>query len=158
MNNRQKDRIRLVIRIVMVVVAVALLIGGLGVPIANNAVALGIQRDLEALPLPPDTTVEEAVSGAGKLSGNGNGMQYFGAVLLHSTLSLEQLNTYYVQHRRGLFDCLVAVQEGSEIQVADNGNLSFSTAMEGEGWYILYTWGDAPKGLRAWLDTDMRGH
>lgn len=36
----------------------------------------------------------ESLSQAGKLTGNGNGMQYFGAILIRSELSLEELETY----------------------------------------------------------------
>ena len=34
----------------------------------------------------------ESLSEAGRLTGNGNGLQYFGAVLIRSELSLEELD------------------------------------------------------------------
>ena len=161
MNNRQKDRLRAAIRVLMVLVAVVLLVVALGIPVANNAVALKVQRRLEGLPLPADTTLVEGNSVAGKLIGSGNGMQYFGAVLLHSSLSLEELQAHYVPLREGLYDCVLEVQEGAEICPKGEEHIdaiAFSTPMEGDGWYVLYSWGSAPEGLRGWLDLDLRGH
>lgn len=160
MTNRQKERTRAVIRVLMVFVAVILLVVALGIPVANNAVALSVQRRLESLPLPEHTTLEEATSVAGKLAGSGNGMQYFGAVLLHSELSLEELSAHYIPHRQNLFDCVVEKQTGAEICPQGEGlvqAVAFSASPEEEGWYVLYSWGSAPKGLKGWLDLDLRG-
>ncbi len=161
MTNRQKERTRAVIRALMVVIAVVLLVVALGIPVANNAVALSVQRRLEGLPLPADTTLVEATSVAGKLTGSGNGMQYFGAVLLHSELSLEELIAHYIPHRQNLFDCVVERQTGAEICPGGEGLISpiaFSSQMEGDGWYVLYSWGGAPEAWRGLLDMDLRGH
>ena len=163
MNEKRKNRLRSIIRVCMVAVAIVLLVVAVGIPIANNAVALGIQRELEALPMPADTTVQDAVSAAGKLVGSGNGMQYFGAVLLHSSLSYEELDGHFAAYRTGLFDCRLEAQTDVDIcpgGQALNGDfsLSFSEAVSGEGYYILYTWGSAPAALRDWLNMDMRGH
>ena len=50
-----------------------------------------MEKELCETPLPEKTELIESISRAGKLTGNGNGMQYFGAILIRSDLSLEEL-------------------------------------------------------------------
>lgn len=158
LRDKQKDRIRRWIRVIMVFIAVLLLFFAVVVPIINNAIALDVEKELKKLPLPDKTELIESTSIAGKITGNGNGMQYFGAVLLKSDLSLEELNTYYLPHREGLFDCLIAPQTEAAISVVDE-SLSFRHEDYSDGnYYVLYTWGSAPKWLWDILDTDLRGH
>lgn len=158
LRDKQKDRIRHWIRVIMVFIAALLLFFAVVVPIINNAVALGVEKDLKKLPLPDKTELIESTSVAGKLSGNGNGMQYFGAVLLKSDLSLEELNSYYATYRKGFFDFLIAPQTESNISVVDT-SLSFRHEDYDDGtYYVLYTWGSAPKWMWDILDTDLRGH
>lgn len=52
------------------------------VPAVNDMYAREVARELAAVPLPEGTELIEKTSAAGKFFGNGNGMQYFGAVLL----------------------------------------------------------------------------
>ena len=163
LDTRNKARLRWVIRVTMVAIAVLLLFFALGIPIINNAIALGIEKDLKHIPLPADTVIVESTSVAAKLTGNGNGMQYFGAVLLKSALSLEELYDHYRPYRQGLSDCLVEPQTDAAIRPRGEymhgaRYLAFREPIEGEGYYILYSWGEAPSWLRELLDTDMRGH
>lgn len=65
------------------------------VVIANNCIADGIERDLRSVELPPNTTLVESFSIAGKMFGNGNGMQYIGVILVKSELPLEDLEAHY---------------------------------------------------------------
>ena len=69
-----------------------LLIGGvISIPLINNHTAYKVEKELCETPLPEKTELIESISRAGKLTGNGNGMQYFGAILIRSDLSLEEL-------------------------------------------------------------------
>lgn len=69
-----------------------------GVVIANNCIADSVEKDLRAIELPENTRLVESVSIAGKMFGNGNGMQYIGVILVESDLSLEELTEYYMSH------------------------------------------------------------
>lgn len=158
LQERHKNRLRLWIRITMVFVAAVLLLFSVGIPIVNNAIALGVEKDLKSLPLPEKTEFIESTSKAGKLVGNGNGMQYFGAILIKSDLSPEELDVYYQPYRTGQFDCLIAGQSDNNILVIEHGDLAFRYDEYGVGCYIVYTWGNAPDWLQGWLDTDLRGH
>ena len=157
LREKQKDKLRLWIRVTMIFIAVLLLIFAVGIPIINNAIALGVEKDLKKLPLPADTKLVESTSMAAKLVGNGNGMQYFGAILIKSELSPEELETHYKAYRKGQFDCLVEPQMGADIRAVDR-DLSFRHEGYGTGYYIVYTWGSAPDWLQDLLDTDLRGH
>ena len=163
MATHHKNRLRSIIRVTMVFIAVILLFFSVGIPIINNAIALGIEGDLKRIPLPADTTVVESTSVAGKLTGNGNGMQYFGAVLLKSERSLDELYDHYRPYRQGLDDCLIELQTDATIRPRGEvmhgaSSLSFRTDVQGGGYYILYTWGSASDWARDLLDTDLRGH
>ena len=84
----------------------------------------------------------ESLSQAGKLTGNGNGMQYFGAILIRSELSLEEWDAYYSDYRSNEWEYLVAVQEGQSVEVIDHGILKFSEEINDGGYYIVYSWGN----------------
>ena len=96
-----------------------------------------------------------STSQAGKLTGNGNGMQYFGAILIRSDLSLEELDAYYSGYRSNEWECLVETQEGQSIEVIDHETLQFSEEIKDSGYYILYSWGSGNSLLE---ELDIRGH
>lgn len=150
---KQKDKIRRWLRVTMVFIAVLLLFFAVVVPIVNNAIALGVEKDLKKLSLPEKTELVESTSLAGKMIGNGNGMQYLGAILIKSDLSLDALQAYYAD-----YDGTVEPQLNADVRVAMNKELSFRHAEYGAGYYIVYRWGDAPDWIQDWLDTDLRGH
>ena len=75
---------------------VLILAAFVSVPVYNNYCAYNVEKMLCETPLPEQTELIEAISQAGKLTGNGNGMQYFGAILIKSELSLEELDAYYL--------------------------------------------------------------
>ena len=53
----------------------------MSIPIVNDYCAYMVEKELCATPLPENTQLIDSVSKAGKLTGNGNGMQYLGAIL-----------------------------------------------------------------------------
>ena len=157
--NKRRERIRYVLRLTMIAVAVLLVLIALVIPVVNNFVAAGVADRLEGLPLPEGTAVQDSVSMAGKLTGNGNGMQYFGALLLRSDLSLEELQAYYAPYQKDVFDdCRIKPQSGAEVEQVEHGSLSFDADVDGEGWYILYSWGSVSDWVVDILNMDMRAH
>ena len=81
---------KLLITIILIVVIIFLSVL-VAAPIVNDNIAKKTANKLVDLPLPSNTEFIETVHIAGKLVGNGNGMQYFGAILIKSGLSLEEL-------------------------------------------------------------------
>ena len=138
------------------ILATVLLIGGvISLPLINNHTAYKVEKALCEIPLPEKTELIESLSQAGKLTGNGNGMQYFGAILIRSELSLEELETYYSDYRSNEWEYLVEIQKGQSIEVIDHGGLQFSEEIKGSGYYIIYSWGSGDSLLK---ELDMRGH
>ena len=97
----------------------------------------------------------ESLSHACKLTGNGNGMQYFGAILIKSELSLEELDAYYSRYRSNEWECLVKIQEGQSIEGIDHGTLQFAEEIKDRGYYIVYSWGSGNSLLD---ELDICGH
>lgn len=138
------------------ILAAAILIGGvISLPLINNHTAYKVEKALCEIPLPEETELIESLSQAGKLTGNGNGMQYFGAILIRSELSLEELDAYYSDYRSNEWEYLVETQEGQPIEVIDHRTLQFTEEIKDSGYYIVYSWGSGNSLLE---ELDIRGH
>ena len=138
------------------ILAVVVLIGGaISIPYINNYTAYKVERALCEIPLPEKAELIESLSQAGKLTGNGNGIQYFGAILIRSDLSWEELDAYYSGYRSNEWECLVETQEGQHIEVIDHGTLQFTEEIKDSGYYIVYSWGSGNSLLE---ELDIRGH
>lgn len=160
-----KDKWRRVIRVMMVAVAIFLLLVAVGIPVANNAIALGLEKDLKAMPLPENTRLVESSSVAEKLTGNGNGMQYFGALLLKSDLTDRELLAHYAgvdeselfTHWANYYTVLPYTgQDSTDDNVVKH--LPLTSKEAGEGYYVVYYIGAGDSPLQEWLDLDIRGH
>ena len=127
------------LKLVGMLVAVVLIGGVISISFINNNIAYKVEKELCETPLPEKTELIESISRAGKLTGNGNGMQYFGAILIRSDLSLEELDAYYSGYRSNEWECLVETQEGQSIEVIDHETLQFSEEIKDSGYYILYS-------------------
>ena len=125
-------------------------------PIVNNYMAKKTADELADLPLPNNTEFLESINKAGKLIGNGNGMQYFGAILIKSELSLEELKEYYKVFAENEWNCLVENQPSTDVIImGEHTGLAFKTCIEGENYYIVYSWGD---NNTIFHELDIRGH
>lgn len=124
-------------------------------PLVNDSVARKTASELSKIPVPENSEYIESVSRAGKLVGCGNGMQYFGAILVRSELSLETLQEYYSEFAEYEWECIVKPQRGSQIDVIEHGSLKFETEAGNEGYYIVYSWG-SNDGITG--EFDIRGH
>lgn len=124
-------------------------------PIYNDGVAKKISKELDSTPLPENTVLVDDFSMAGKLCGNGNGMQYFGAILIKSNLPEEKIVDFYKQYSSGQFDKIVKKQESNVISEIEHRYAAFDADVDGEGYYMIYTWGDY-NGFAS--EFDLRGH
>ncbi len=120
--------------------------------VVNNSNSKEVENELCDTPLPSNTVVVDSVSKSAKLVGNGNGMQYLGAISIKSDLSMEELDDYYSQYRYDDWSYLIESQEGTDIDIIEHGNLDFSSD---EGNYIVYTWGEGNQFFELW---DIRGN
>lgn len=125
------------------------------IPLVNNHYAKQVEKELRETPLPEKTEIIDSVSRTGKLVGNGNGMQYFGAILLKSKLSLDELGNYYSAYRKNEWSYVVEPQKTQIIEVVEHSRIGFSEKVDDDGYYIVYSWGDAPELLE---ELDIRGY
>ena len=143
------------LKLVGILTAVVLIGGVISIPLINNHTAYKVKKELCETPLPEKTELIESISRAGKLTGNGNGMQYFGAILIQSELSLKELDDYYSDYRSNEWEYLVKIQEGQSIEGIDHGTLQFAEEIKDRGYYIVYSWGSGNSLLD---ELDIRGH
>ncbi len=83
------------LKLTMLILLAAVLAFAGSIVVGNNARAGRLKDLLLRAPLPAQTELLESGAVAGKLTGNGNGMQYRGAILVRSDLSGEELETHY---------------------------------------------------------------
>ncbi len=139
----------------MILVLIVVIFAGfvLSIPLVNNSSAKKIEKQLVEIDLPDNTEIIESLSKAGKLVGNGNGMQYFGAVLIQSEKTLDELSAYYSQKYMNM---IVEEQKTQEIQCIEHGKISFKTHIsDAEDYYIVYLFG---AGISPFSELDIRGH
>lgn len=151
----RKERSMKKLKLVGILAAVVLIGGVISIPLINNYTAYKVERVLCDISLPEEAELIESLSQAGKLTGNGNGMQYFGAILIRSELSLEELDAYYSDYRSNEWEYLVETQERQPIEVIDHGTLQFTEEIKDSGYYIVYSWGSGNSLLE---QLDIRGH
>lgn len=142
-------------KIILTAIFMSVILFFISCPIVNNISAGHIIGDINAIPLPQDTNMVEEFSRAGKLVGNGNGMQFFGAILIESGLSLEDLDKHYSSYRETPWDYIVEVQDTQNIDVIEHGTFSFETDVSNGQFYIVYSWGN---GISPFRDFDLRGY
>lgn len=126
-------------------------------PLINNHIASSTKKELLEVSLPAKTELIDDLSSAGKLIGNGNGMQFFGAILIQSELTLEELNQYYSKYRKNEWSYIVEKQASDRIDFL-MGNLKFRALKADEALsnhYIVYSWGSSDYPLS---EFDIRGH
>ncbi len=145
---------KLLITIILIVVIIFLSVL-VAAPIVNDNIAKKTADKLVDLPLPSNTEFIETVYLAGKLVGNGNGMQYFGAILIKSGLSLEELKEYYLKFAKDEWECMVERQIDTDIKIIEHRKVTFKTNVEGENYYIIYSWGS---NNTIFHEFDIRGH
>lgn len=123
------------------------------VPLINDFSAKNVEKSLVEITLPDNTQMVESISKAGKLVGNGNGMQYFGAMLIQSELTREELSDHYSQKNANI---VVKEQKTQKIECVEHAQLSFATQItDAENYYIVYLFGE---GIALFAELDLRGH
>lgn len=146
-----------VLKSLIIILLALLIIFPFYISISNDSVARKVEKELRDIELPVKTELIDSISIAGKLTGNGNGMQYFGAILLKTELNEDELAKYYEQYKKDEWSCLVKKQKTEKIDVLDHGVYKFDNINkeEMEKYYIVYSWGSSENEL---LDIDIRGH
>ncbi len=143
--------------LVIVVLTMAVIFSSvlIAAPIINDSIAKKTANELLDLPLPNSTEFIESIYKSGKLVGNGNGMQYFGAILIKSELSLYELKEYYLEFAYSEWKFIVENQINTDIRTIEHAKLTFKTDIDGSNYYIVYSWGN---NNTIFHEFDIRGH
>ena len=82
-------------------VAIALLLGT--IYLYNNSIASEVLAELTRIPLPINCKQLESAAVPGKMFGNGNGMQYIGAILFSSDMQMEAIESHFIAYNPNIF-------------------------------------------------------
>lgn len=126
--------------------------------VCNNRIAKSVEKNLLKTPIPNNTEIIDSISVAGKLTGNGNGMQYFGAILLKTDLNENEIIAHYDKYKKNEWSYLIKEQKKSEIDVIEHGDYKFKNISKNEEnqYYIVYSWGEQKNKML--LEMDLRAH
>lgn len=140
------------------IIIIIIIVAPILIYILNDRVANNTKKELLNVKLPNNTEIVDSILIAGKLTGNGNGMQYLGAILVKTDLSEEELKKYYNQYKKDEFSFLVEKQNSKKLKMIDNGSYWFEKYNENdrEKYFTIYSWGESKKELLT--EFDLRGH
>ncbi|WP_449409038.1 PE family protein [Microbacterium maritypicum] len=139
---------------VLLILAAVIIGPQLGIQAANDAAARGVESSLRDVPLPAGAELVDSIAVAGKLSGNGNGMQYLGALLIRSDRTMSELQAHY-DSQTSAGDLTIEVS-GSQGLNGLHRTPGFLGEPGGPGTFLVFAWGDGPGPL--FEDSDIRGH
>lgn len=148
-------KVKLICTIVVSVLFISIAGFMLSIPVINDCVANKTAKYVERIELPNNTHYIETFAKAGKLIGNGNGMQYIGGILIKSELSLQELKSYYSQYATNDWECIVEKQTDKQISFIEHGTISFNSDINGDNYYVVYSWGSTNS---IFSELDLRGH
>ncbi len=143
-----------------IITLIFLIITGMAyIPVGNNIILLKYTNELKNSKLNADYEILTSDDECGKLIGNGNGMQYFSALLIHSKENLEWENN----NEEGIF--LTKVNDASFVDFIDEFhygnpcesiNKKLEEIKRTENYYILYAFYNTP--LDSIWNNDLRAH
>lgn len=147
-----------ILKSICVIIIILIIVTPILIYILNDIIANNTKKELLKVKLPNNTEVVDSISIAGKLTGNGNGMQYFGAILVKTDLSNEELEEYYNQYRNNKYSFLVEKQNSNIIEMIEHGSYKFENYNENdkEKYFTIYSWGSSKNDFLTELD--LRGH
>lgn len=129
----------------------------------NNHIAKELEKQLLRCPLPPDTEIIESTSVAGKMVGNGNGMQWFGILLVKSDMDEDQLSEWYHQKLNTDVNADIDVFMQDSPHVFEYINILFQNTSDFDRCYQIRLSGNLAVGtessfIEELLNSDLRGH
>ena len=145
---------------ILIAVVILAVLAYAGIVSSNNRIAEGLQKQLVDCMLPPNTELVDSAAVAGRLQGNGNGMQYFGVALIHSNLDDGPLRTWYEAQLPNEEYIWVTRRES---ELFDSSTRLFKDFEDdGHYWFVMLSRYN-PIGKDATLldglrDIDIRGH
>ena len=132
--------------------------------VVNDHIAKRMERQLLECPLPPNSEIIDSASIAGKLQGNGNGMQWFGIILIKSEMDEVELSKWYNSsvNIEGTDDEIYVIKQETP-KIFEYGNYRFKNYSGEDHCYQIRLFRNISVGFEAsiWeelLNYDLRGH
>ena len=142
--------------ILAAVLAMVILAVPVSIPIVNDAAASDVERRLMEIDVPAGAERIDSMAQAGKIVGNGNGMQYAGALLIRSEHSAADLQRFYSE-QEGAVDLSITVTPADDLQREGLHGARGFLAQPGErGTFVVLAWGSGPGEF--FEELDLRGH
>ncbi len=135
----------------------------LTVHIANNHIAETLKQKLLDCPLPAGTQLLESESFAGKMSGNGNGMQWYGIILVKSSQNETTLHEWFSSTMEHDADESLMIFKQNSPDIFETGSKTFNSFTGEDGCYQIQlvkysTVGFEQSFWEAILNYDIRAH
>ncbi len=154
---------RKLLRIIIIIVLL-ITVFHLTIYFANNQIAEGMKQRLLNCSMPENTQLLDAQSVAGKMLGAGNGMQWYGIILVSSPMDKEALSEWFyseIDVNKETESIEVLKQESS--YVFTDYDKQFSNYSSGEDRYQIRFSRNSNVGSETsfWeslLNSDFRGH
>ena len=156
----EKNYMKRILRYIGIILLGLIIITALAfVPIGNNVILKKYTNELKSLKLITTYEILAIDDECGKLVGNGNGMQYFSALLIHSDENLQWENSDW----EGVF--LIKVDDASFddfIKGYDYGDYcknikkKLKKIESTKNYYVLYSFYNSP--LDSIWNNDLRAH
>lgn len=93
--------------VLIVLIILAVLGAAVAGLVVDNMTAQNIENELSSVELPMNTTIVATASRAGKLTSKNGPLEFYGGVLLQSSLPLAQINSHYNAAYKGDLDIKV---------------------------------------------------
>ncbi len=151
------------VRFIILTVVLLIIAFYLSIHIANNHIAETMKQKLLDCSLPAGTQLLESESFAGKMSGNGNGMQWYGIILVKSSQDETALYEWFNGMMNDDADESLMVFEQNSPEIFDAGNKTFKMYTGEEGCYQIRLVKESLVGFEQsfWesiLNCDIRAH
>lgn len=131
--------------------------------VVNNRIAKRLEQQLLNCPIPPNSEIIDSASVAGKLQGNGNGMEWFGIILIKSEMNEVELLQWYNSHVDIDKNDEIYVTRQKTSEIFDYSNLRFDHYSSEDCCYQIQIFRNIAIGTESsiWeslLNSDLRGH
>ncbi|WFR59496.1 hypothetical protein QA584_10520 [Anaerocolumna sp. AGMB13025] len=154
-----KKKIQDIIFIIFFVILLLIVAPIYVIPIGNNIILNNYTKELKNTKLNADFEIVAKDDVCGKLVGNGNGMQYFSALLIHSEkeLVLETVNSediFLIKVDDNAFEDFFNDFDFAEY--CDNIEKKLEEITDAKNYYVFYSYYEAP--LDSIWNDDLRAH
>ena len=151
------------IKKVLIAFSIMIILFPVSIRVVNNGMARSLEKRLMNCELPPDSELIDSASVAGKMEGNGNGMQWFGIVLIKSQMTEDALREWYKNQLVTGENEVISVLKQETSKVFEYGRWRFKNYSDEENCYQVRLVKYSIVGFEnsIWesiLNTDLRGH